>query len=378
MDNALWNGRLIIASEIAANYALEKKVRLASAHKELCCPDHDCQNPILRYCNGEKKNAFFAHLNNEHCDYANFDKENSQIMRTVRRSIFDHFKSKGTRVRTEVKLLDHHYTHLVVDTDNGKRLAIEIGTHRTTANRINSLIEEYQSKDIQVKWIVISDTDTIVRESQTYFMKRFLLNESNNKDLIVVSWDGKKITQYKVDHDEYKYNGDDLVSDQFPDVYFEFEPIEKLTLENEELTLSGYKERYLKWLNKKRSAFDEKFSQIIAEDKRRADETRKQSSEQSLIQKLSQNRPAWLYQSNMPTNTNSVFEMPSVIEDRQSEVIPDVLSLVEQQDTPARDASGARWVKCEKCGRIDNADEFSSYGGYKHVNLGICNKCRQR
>ena len=127
-------------------------------------------------------------------------KENTQVMRTVRRSIFDHFKSKGISIRTEVKLLDHHYTHLFADIDGGKKLAIEIGTHRTTANRINSLIEEYQSKNIPVKWIVISDTDTIVRESQTYFMKRFLLNESNNKDLIVISWDGMNIAQYKVDH----------------------------------------------------------------------------------------------------------------------------------------------------------------------------------
>jgi len=375
MDNALWKGRLIIASEIAADYASEKKVRLASAHKELCCPDHDCQNPILRYCNGEKKNAFFAHLNNEHCDYANFDKENTQVMRTVRRAIFDHFKSNGTSVRTEVKLLDHHYTHLVVDIDNGKRLAIEIGTHRTTANRINSLIDEYQGKDIPVKWIVISDTDTIVRESQTYFIKRFLLNESNNKDLIVVSWDGRNIAQYKVDPDQYNYHGYTWISNKFPDAYAEFEPVEKLIFDNEELSLLGFGNRYSDWKNRKRIAFEEKVSGIIAENKRRADEIKKRSAEQSLIQQLSQNRPSWLTQASITNNSRNVTEARPSNNGSSSGRNVDITFLLDQQEEPAFDARGIRWVKCEKCGRVDKSDEFVLYGGSHHVNLGVCNNC---
>ena len=53
------------------------------SYYELYCPDPECDHKILRYCHGEIKEAFFAHLNNESCDYANFDKENTQTMRTV-------------------------------------------------------------------------------------------------------------------------------------------------------------------------------------------------------------------------------------------------------------------------------------------------------
>ena len=87
MENALWNGKLYTAAEIAESYELEKSVRKASGRKELRCPDADCPSPVLRYCHGEIKSAFFAHLDNCTCDYAEFDKENTQLMRKVKRTI---------------------------------------------------------------------------------------------------------------------------------------------------------------------------------------------------------------------------------------------------------------------------------------------------
>ena len=79
MENALWNGKRLLATEIAEDYSLEKGVRKASGNKELRCPDPECQHPILRYCHGEVKDAYFAHCNNDSCDYAVFDKGNTQI-----------------------------------------------------------------------------------------------------------------------------------------------------------------------------------------------------------------------------------------------------------------------------------------------------------
>lgn len=46
-----------------------------------------------------------------------------------------------------------------------------------------------------------------------------------------------------------------------------------------------------------------------------------------------------------------------------------------QQDTQVRDAEGNRWIKCEFCGRIARDNEFTSYGGSGHVNLGTCKEC---
>lgn len=46
-----------------------------------------------------------------------------------------------------------------------------------------------------------------------------------------------------------------------------------------------------------------------------------------------------------------------------------------QQETQIRDAGGNRWIKCEFCGKIAKENEFSSYGGMGHINLGTCKEC---
>ncbi len=49
-----------------------------------------------------------------------------------------------------------------------------------------------------------------------------------------------------------------------------------------------------------------------------------------------------------------------------------------QQHTPVRDAEGNRWIKCECCGLIAMENEFTSYGGANHVNLGTCKSCSSK
>ena len=53
----------------------------------------------------------------------------------------------------------------------------------------------------------------------------------------------------------------------------------------------------------------------------------------------------------------------------------DVKDLFTQQTRIIRDRYKTRWVKCEKCGTIKQDVEFASYGGHRHVNLGICREC---
>lgn len=374
MENALRNGQLLIASEIAKNYSLEKEIRKASGHKELHCPDPDCQNPILRYCHGEKKDAFFAHLSNEHCDYADFDRQNTKIMRTVKRMIYEQLKSKGFQVYLEKKILDHHYTHLFIDMDEDNKIAIEIGTQRITANRIDTLTDAYRKKGIAVKWIVIDNTDTNVRESQTYFLKRYLFNESKNKDLLVVDWNGREVAQYKVDPNQYEYNGCIMTSINYPETYFEHALIEELTIAGEELTLAGYNERYENWLLRKRAAFKKRIIQLEEENKRRLEKLQRQEKEIKEWQMLARNNQQKSFMANPSVQLNPVDSVsakhatPSICEE-------DIINLIEQQHTPVRDSMGRRWIKCEKCGCINTDNNFISYGGNNHVNLGICYKC---
>lgn len=169
MENSIWNGQLLIASDIAKEYTLEKKVRKASGDKGLRCPDSDCQEPILRYCHGEVKDAYFAHLSNARCDYAKFDKINIQIVRKIKKILYEHFKENGYKVQLEVKIIDHHYTHLLFELPDGKTIAVEIGTQQLSKNRMDNINEKYKSKGIAVKWIVICDTKKSYRRTTLTF-----------------------------------------------------------------------------------------------------------------------------------------------------------------------------------------------------------------
>ena len=46
-----------------------------------------------------------------------------------------------------------------------------------------------------------------------------------------------------------------------------------------------------------------------------------------------------------------------------------------QQENEVWDANGVRWIKCEFCGKIAKADDFTTYGGVGRINLGTCYDC---
>lgn len=262
MENAMWKGRVYTATEVSQSYELEKEIRKASGRGELKCTDPDCPNPILKYCHGEIKNPYFAHLNNCNCDYAEFDKGNTQFMRSVKRSLYEIFVAKGYDVQFEVKVLPHHYTHLLFTMEDGKKIAIELGTQRTTANKIETLSSQYDDMGIEYRWIVISDSNTPTDEDKTFFIKRYQLNESRLKDILIINLEGTEVTQYIVDSNQYLFRWKPLHSENYPDYYLETGSLTDLAFEDDALTLSGFHERYNEWLKKKKKAFDKKVAQL--------------------------------------------------------------------------------------------------------------------
>ena len=377
MEKALWKGQLYTAADISESYELEKTIRKASGRKELRCPDTDCPSPILRYCHGEIKTAFFAHLDNCTCDYAEFDKENTHLMRKVKRIIYDSFVAQGYDVQLEVKLLPRHYTHLLFTMPSGKKIAVELGTQRTTANRIDYLSEQYASIGVDVKWIVISNSQTPVKENETFFIKRYLLNESKRKDILVLNWDGTEITQYIVDPNQYLFRGNSIHSENYPEIYSETAGLGSLAFDEDELTIQGFHCRYNEWLKRKRSAFDKKIAQIEEEAALREKRMRERQEE------LERQRREMVTQVNTvpnrtvvgSTNTSSRSATPSLsYEARRESILP----RMNQQQEQVRDATGARWIKCELCGSVETEDKFWSYGGANHVNLGTCYKCGKK
>ena len=385
MENALWNGKLLTASEVAVNYIIEKEVRKASGNKELQCPDNGCSHPTLRYCHGDIKDAFFAHLSNETCDYAIFDKDSPQIVRTIRRVLYDHFKKQGYNVRLEAKVLDHHYTHLLFDMPDNTQIAVEIGTRNLSANKIDSLTKKYQAKSIAVKWIVVDDTNKSIKEAQTYHLKRYLLNESTRKDLIVVDSNGTGITQYKVDPNRYVYKGKLFSSENYPETYTEMASLSDLSFNENELTITGFHERFTSFISRKQKAFNKK---IIMEEERIRNIDKILKSYQTANEKnrfsATINYPPQQKVSSPSISTNSepnVIRKSNPISNKSKDIDYDkrkneVLPQMNQQHSQVKDSFGYRWIKCKLCGGVDTVDAFYTYGGVNEINLGNCNNCR--
>lgn len=382
MENALWNEKLITAAKISSDYYLEKQIRMASGRKELFCPDPDCENSVLRYCHGEKKEAYFAHLNNVDCDYAKFDKENSSVLRKIKKLLYEHFTGLGYDVKIEVKLLKHHYTHLLITKTDGKQIAIELGTQRLSANKVENLTRKYNEAGVSVCWIVVSELNSALKENQTYFIKRYSLNESRRKTLISISFDGQTVAQYKLDQNQYVLNGRVVVSENYPDVFMKISSINDLVFIEDELTLCDFDKEFDEFIVRKRNAFEKKKANWLREEQRQreAAENRKQERDlgaksQRLCDgdvdyKAPQLTPN-LQQKKINLPTKQVdFEM--ICEERKEEI-----EWLVEQEKVAIDSLGIRWVKCEECNKIKISDKFSCVGIPKN-NLGICQECNMR
>lgn len=257
MERALWNNKEYYANDVVNDFDTENKIRKAS-HKELFCPDSQCNTPILRYCHGEKKRAYFAHIKNSKCDYGDFDRKN-KFIREIRIKLFQLFREKGYDVKIEQKLLPKHYAQLEVKI-GGKSIAIEIGTKATTASQISFLEEEYGKRNINLEWIVIGDIQPSIKENGVFFLKRYELNRSAKNDLIVISHDATKAIQYRMDTKEYSCKNIDWR--EFQEIYSENAGIEELCFEKGTLTLLGFNQRYEQWLRDKQPHFIQEIKRL--------------------------------------------------------------------------------------------------------------------
>ena len=109
---------------------------------------------------------------------------------------------------------------------------------------------------------VISDSNTPTDEDKTFFIKRYQLNESKLKDILIINMEGTEVTQYIVDPNQYLFRWKPLHSNNYPDYYLETGSLTDLVFEDDVLTLSGFHERYNAWLKKKKKAFDKKVAEL--------------------------------------------------------------------------------------------------------------------
>lgn len=354
MENAIYKDKKLVAMDVAENYNYEKLIREAGSKGELLCPDPDCKFRELRYKHGEKRIAYFAHKNNTFCDYSKFDSNNSAIMRIITRKLFTYFRNAGYNVQMEKKLLSHHYSHIVFEIRE-EIFALDLTTKQMSVVKMRPLVDEYREKRLKNKWLVIDKVDSVFREDETYFIKRNLLNESLNNNLLIIDFDAERIAQYRLDTTVYEKEI------HLPKLYREYGTIEDLILENFDIQLKGFEERFQQWINQNK---EKVHNEIKREEEQRLKQ--KQAKEEKEKYQQIQNDKNDEQYSIAPKDNGLYLEIEEEIKQKINDP--------KFHDRIIYDSHGIRWVKCKKCGKIASEKEFYSYGG-ENVNLGKCYDC---
>ena len=378
MEFALWRGKKISASDVSADYSYETEVRSVSS-KELLCPDPNCANPILRYCHGDKKDAYFAHVCNENCDYSEYDRDTPSEIKLVCKRLYYHLTSLGYNVQMEVKVLEHHYTHILITTSDNERIAIELGNQRTSEKYIERITQEYKNAGISVQWIVIDNLDTPEGEDRVYWLKRYILNESIHNDLIIIEPETCRVGQYKIDEKRYFADGREIESRNYPKTYMQESYIKDLVLVNKEITLKGFLDCYNLWFEKKNKMFQirkKELEKTSALKKKQQDEqlAKNEQKENECYKKTKQRFTNTPYKSNDFISSQEPLKSIASYEERKSEII----DRMNQTKEIVLDSTGVKWIKCEICGKVDESTAFIMYGGKNRATLGTCVECSRK
>ena len=397
MENAKWNGKEIFAMNVASDYEYEKAIRIASMEKQLTCADEDCAYPVVRYCHGEKKGPYFAHLINCECDYAKYEKEkNTTVFSCVKKAFYDHLKSKGYNVRFEKKVAKGHYADLVVEI-NGEKIAIEFGDNRTSVKTTERVERYYDGKEYKVNWVVIDDDQLLADESATYYIKRYCLNESANEDVLQVNFTATDVVQYTVDNDTYSALGRKNVFGNSRKFFKMSAPIDKLVIKNGYLTIEGFDEKYKAWKVEKQRKFFELVEQLKREDElekarnqerirqeRLREEQEKRLRIQRRIEREEEKRrkeAAWKERQAEEAANRKKDEEEKRIKEAQATKEKEEIALgraevsdkfVDASVICVEDSYGRRWRKCVRCRKIELEEKM--FKVQENV-AGKCIKC---
>jgi hypothetical protein len=397
MERAIWKGKEYYAINIANLNNDDEQVFRNLSGKELYCPDPMCQSPLLKYCHGDIKKAYFSHLNNSHCDYAKFDKDTTPLIKTIKDLLYNHLLSLGYTPNLDEKI-GKCYMHVTLQTGD-KKLAFEIGTQNTLMKRIESVEENCSGNDVVVKWIVISQNNAHDHESEVSCLKRHCLNNSINNDLLIVDEEGEYVTQYKFDTTDYSLTKVDAA--MYGELFFHNGLFEQLVIENDDLTLKGFNERFDSWYKNKQEYINKKIQErkreeeLAKEAKRRAEEYAKRQAELQEQKRLEREQAQ--QKARQSTLIEDDGELPKElaewfkpqIDERKSTTTKSKIAEKERQisydqelkikrilrtsSSPYYDAEGCRWLLCKACGRAKPLPYFAPYT-IKN-NLAVCLTC---
>jgi len=162
--------------------------------------------------------------------------------------------------------------------------------------------------------------------------------------------------------------------DDYGKVLFAGNTLDAMKLEAEEQFNQNIEaEKILRTEEEKRRA--ENLKRLLEEVERNREECRKQR-EVLEKERIRQYEEAAKHRVELEENRRLEEEQRQAeIRRREEDFRSNIESGFIQQETQVRDAEGNRWIKCEFCGKIAKDDEFKSYGGDGHINLGTCYEC---
>lgn len=238
MFNCLWNGQKIDALEISKQEKTETAIRDAGQQGELRCIDPKCTS-TLGYKHGSKKEAHFFHHSKSNCEYDAFEKNDKIVIKNVRNALFEHFKNIGYNIEREYRLpVGGKFCHLFLKFDE-KKIVLQIADKSTSTNTREELIKLCFENKCDLKWIVIGEPNEFQDEYKNYHIHRYLLNNSKNQDLLIIDETASFVSQTKIFEDSEfckKESNYKLV-----------EPLNKLVIEDGEITILGFNQKFSQW-----------------------------------------------------------------------------------------------------------------------------------
>lgn len=268
MFSCMWNGKRIDAFEVSKPESLERQIREAASNNELRCIDPNCGCPELGYKHGEKKRSHFYHYHNSNCGYTYFEKNDKPIIKAVRNTLFNHFKTHGYNVERECRLpVGGIFCHLLFNIDN-KRIILQIADKTTQVNDREKLQKACEENNYDLRWIVIGDPHKHQDEYQNYHIHRYLLNNSKNNDLLIIDEKAALISQTKIFEDN-------RFSEQ--ERYYKLTaPLDRLSFEDREITIENFYEIFDRWFADK----------VIEKERQRREEAWLQREREESIKKI--------------------------------------------------------------------------------------------
>ncbi len=242
MNKALFHGKEVNAYEIAQKWAIDKKAKEKYNYNgDFKCISPECKSSHLLFCNG-KKRTYFRHFENINCTYSRYDEKIPSNVRKLKNLLSETFIKKNFNVQEDALIDGTSRVHFLFEQN---KLAIEIGTNKTTGKYRQTKSDLVQSKGLKLFWMFLDDEPFEKSEAFTYlsnycrYEQDYTVYFSPQNDTFVVELIYFDNHKYKLESTKYKF------------YYLEKSPLDNLTIENDCLSIPGFLKNANDWQNEK-------------------------------------------------------------------------------------------------------------------------------